>query len=65
MGQSGVAQDITERKQAEESLQQAEKKYRTIFENAVEAIHQTTVDGKYITANPATARILGYDSPKN
>ncbi|MBI5347967.1 MAG: PAS domain S-box protein, partial [Chloroflexi bacterium] len=57
--------DITERKQAEESLRQAEKKYRNIFENTVEAIHQTTLDGKYIIANPATARILGYDSPED
>ena len=57
-----LVRDITERKQAEEALKQVEYKYRNIFENATEAITQTTPDGKYLTANPATARILGYES---
>jgi PAS domain S-box-containing protein len=43
---------------------QAEEKYRSIFENAVEGIFQTTVDGGFLTANPAMARILGYESPE-
>lgn len=55
--------DITERKRSEEALRKAEQKYRDIFENAVEGIFQTTPNGRFITANPALARILGYDSP--
>ncbi len=55
--------DITERKQANQALRQAEEKYRSIFENAVEGIFQTTREGHYISANPALARIYGYDSP--
>src|ERR687896_701369 len=43
---------------------QAEEKYRSIFENAVEGIFQTTVDGQFLTANPAMARMLGYESPE-
>src|SRR5215204_1202836 len=43
---------------------QAEEKYRSIFENAVEGIFQTTVDGRFLTANPALARMLGYESPE-
>jgi PAS domain S-box-containing protein len=43
---------------------QAEEKYRSIFENAVEGILQTTVDGRFLTANPAMARMLGYESPE-
>src|SRR5918995_914129 len=43
---------------------QAEEKYRSIFENALEGIFQTTVDGRFITANPAMARMLGYESPE-
>ena len=43
---------------------QAEEKYRSIFENAVEGIFQTTVDGRFLTANPAMARMLGYGSPE-
>ncbi|OLT61972.1 adenylate/guanylate cyclase domain-containing protein [Moorena bouillonii] len=44
--------------------QEAEHKYRSIFENATEGIFQVTPEGQFITANPALARILGYQSPK-
>ena len=57
-----VGIDITERNQAEEALRVAEAKYRNIFENTVEGIFQTTLDGHYISANPALARIYGYSS---
>lgn len=46
-----------------EALRRAEQKYRSIFEHAVEGIFQTSPDGKYLSANPALARIYGYDSP--
>jgi adenylate cyclase len=55
--------DITERKEAEAALIQAEEKYRGIFENALEGIFQTTPDGHFISVNPALAQIYGYDSP--
>ncbi len=56
--------DITERKWTEEALLQSEKKYRSIFDNAIEGIFQTTPDGRYLTVNPALARMYGYDSPE-
>src|SRR5207248_11248840 len=59
-----LERNITERKRAAEALRRAERKYREIFENAGEGIFQTTPDGKFITANPALARILGFDSPE-
>ena len=37
--------------------------YRGMFENAIWGIFQTTPEGYYLTANPALARIYGYDSP--
>lgn len=58
-----VGIDITERNEAEAALRQAEAKYRNIFENTVEGIFQTTPDGRYLSANPALARIYGYASP--
>ncbi|MBD1923983.1 PAS domain S-box protein [Microcoleus sp. FACHB-831] len=64
VGILGSYEDITERKHAEEALRQAEQKYHSIFENAVEGIFQTTVDGYFLTANPMLARIYGYDSPE-
>ncbi|MBA3388082.1 MAG: PAS domain S-box protein, partial [Rubrobacter sp.] len=50
-------EDITDRMRAEEN-------YRSIFENAVEGIFQITPDGRFLTANPAMARMLGYESPE-
>lgn len=64
IGVAAVAVDITERKQAEKALQQAEERYRSIFENVTEGIFQTTPDGKFLSANPALARIYGYSSPE-
>ncbi|MBD0266501.1 MAG: response regulator, partial [Tolypothrix sp. Co-bin9] len=58
-----LQQEIQEKQRAEQSLQQAEAKYRSIFENATEGIYQATPDGRYITANPALAKIYGYNSP--
>ncbi|BAY32399.1 two-component sensor histidine kinase [Nostoc carneum NIES-2107] len=49
---------------AYQKLKVAEAKYRSIFENAVEGIFQSSIDGKYITANPALAKIYGYSSPE-
>src|SRR5438094_3291032 len=45
-------------------VRQAEENYRSIFENAVEGIFQSTLEGRFITVNPAMARILGYESPE-
>lgn len=60
----GIVQDITERKRSEESLAEAERRYRSIFENAIEGIFQSTPDAGYVTVNPALARMYGYDSPE-
>lgn len=43
-------------------LQKAEERYRGIFENAVQGMFLSTLDGRIIKANPAYAQILGYDS---
>ncbi|MBF2000609.1 MAG: PAS domain S-box protein [Synechococcales cyanobacterium M58_A2018_015] len=59
-----MVRDITDRKQAEEALRIAEENYRSIFENALEGIFQSTPDGRFINVNPALARIYGYDSPE-
>jgi|GEM_PF-1626599 len=52
-----IAQQLTE-------LSAAEEKYRSIFENAIEGMFQSTPDGKFLNVNPAMADILGYDSPQ-
>ncbi|TXT46336.1 MAG: signal transduction histidine kinase nitrogen specific NtrB [Limisphaerales bacterium] len=52
------------RMQSSEALAAVEAKYRTIVENAVEGIFQTTPEGRFLTVNTAMARMLGYGSPK-
>jgi two-component system, sensor histidine kinase and response regulator len=59
-----LAREIAERQRVEHELRQAETKYRSIFENAVEGIFQTTPDGRYLSVNPALARIYGYETPE-
>ncbi len=49
----------------DEKLKESEEKYRNIFENAVEGFYQTTPQGRFISANPAQARLFGYDSPQD
>jgi len=56
------AMEARERQRAEEGLRQAEAKYRSIFENAIVGIFQTTPDGEYLSVNPALIRIYGYSS---
>ncbi|MCJ7540270.1 MAG: sigma 54-interacting transcriptional regulator [Desulfobacterales bacterium] len=58
----GMGTDLSKLKKTEDELRKSEEKYRQIFENAVEGIFQTTPQGRFVSANPAMARILGYDS---
>jgi len=56
--------EIAERKLNEEALKESETKYRSIVENAIEGIFQTTLDGKCTMANAALVDLLGYASPE-
>ncbi len=56
------AVEARQRQRAEAALIQAEAKYRSIFENAILGIFQTTPDGEYLSVNPALIRIYGYSS---
>ena len=55
---------LIQRKQAEEARRLAEERYHSIVENAMEGIFQSTPDGGYLSANPALAKLYGYDSPE-
>lgn len=58
----GFLQNITPRKLSEIAAHNAEERYRSIFENALEGIYQTSPDGHYLNFNPALANIYGYES---
>ncbi len=61
-----LLQEHTKRERELEDLQSqlatSERMYRSIFENSVDGIYQTTIDGKIITGNPALVKILGFNS---
>ncbi|MBI4811604.1 MAG: PAS domain S-box protein [Ignavibacteriales bacterium] len=54
--------DITDRKQTEQALKDSEEKYRNIVTWAPVGIFQSTPDGKFLSANPRLAELLGYTS---
>jgi PAS domain S-box-containing protein len=56
--------EITEHRRTEEALRLSEEKYRSIFENAIEGIYQSTTKGRYLSVNPAFAEMFGYANPE-
>ncbi|MBK8783296.1 MAG: PAS domain S-box protein [Anaerolineales bacterium] len=60
-----IIHDITVRKQAEDVMRMGEVKYKAIFENAPIGIFQSTLEGRFQSANPFLAQIYGYDSPED
>jgi len=58
------ADERRQRRQADEALWESREKYRSIFENAVEGIFQSSPEGRFLSVNPAMARMLGFDSPE-
>jgi PAS domain S-box-containing protein len=60
----GVCHDVAELEETKKARYAAEEKYRQIFENAGEGIFQSTPQGYYLIANPALARMHGFDSPE-
>ena len=59
-GLLSIGQEITERKRAEEALQESRERYRTLFGNVPIGLYRTTGDGQIIDANPAMVEMLGY-----
>jgi|GEM_PF-347067 len=43
----------------------SEKKFKSIFNNSVEGIFQSSIDGRFITVNKALVEILGYDDEED
>ena len=61
-GLIGFAQDITERKKAEEALKESETKFRMYMENSPVAVFVSGSEGKYQYVNEAASRLLGYST---
>lgn len=56
----GFIEDVTEQVMRERQLADAELRYRSIFEDSVIGMFQTSIDGAYLAANRALARLYGY-----
>ena len=56
----GFVEDVTEHRRVREAMEDAELRYRHIFEHASEGIFQTTADGRYLAANQSLAELYGY-----
>jgi PAS domain S-box-containing protein len=59
-GAMGILRDITERKQAEESLKTSEERFRIIFEYAPDAYYLNDLRGDFIDGNIAAEKLTGY-----
>jgi two-component system cell cycle sensor histidine kinase/response regulator CckA len=57
-----VTHDITDRKRAEEELQESEAHFRSLVHDAPYGIYRVTLDGWLLEVNPALVRMLGYET---
>lgn len=55
-----LEEKIEKMQQVESALRESEAKYRNIFENAYDLIYMHDVNGRYISVNRATEKLLGY-----
>ena len=62
IGIVGLGREITERKLAEQALQESEERFRTLYENSTVGIYRTTPEGRILLANPTLVKILGFSS---
>lgn len=60
----GIIYDVTNRKLAEVASRETERRYQSLFDNALYGIFRTSIDGHYLDANPALARIYGFASAR-
>ncbi len=51
-----------ERKLAEKAIRASERRFRGLFENVLDGVYQVSADGRFISANPALVKMLGFDS---
>jgi diguanylate cyclase (GGDEF)-like protein/PAS domain S-box-containing protein len=63
VGTSAILHDNSESKELHCRLVEAERKYRAIFDGALEGMFQASFSGRIMTANAALARMLGYRTP--
>jgi PAS domain S-box-containing protein len=61
IGFRGVSRDITERKRAEQALQESEERFRALYDRSHDCVFVSDFEGKFIDANQAALTLLGYE----
>jgi PAS domain S-box-containing protein len=56
----GVSMDITERKQAEETLRRSEQDLRLLFEQTPDGVFISDAQGRFLDVNSAGVELMGY-----
>jgi len=56
----GFVRDVTEKKKAEATLEENRRRLQALFDKAIDAIVFIDANGRYVDANPAACRMLGY-----
>ena len=63
-GKIFILKNATEKVRMQKALEESEKKYKSIFENSIDGIYQSSLDGRYIDVNSSLVQILGYENKK-
>ncbi|MCF8033420.1 MAG: PAS domain S-box protein [Desulfarculaceae bacterium] len=61
IGNLGIMRDVTESKKAEEALRSSEQSYRELFDSVNDLVYTQDLQGRFLSLNPALARIMGYE----
>ncbi len=63
----GIVRDVAERKRAAEAVKESETQYRTLQANIPVGVFRSSAElgGNLISANPALAKMFGYDGPED
>jgi len=59
---TGTLRDVTVERAHQQALEQAERRYRELFQDSPAGLFRTSMDGQILEVNPILAQMLGYDS---
>jgi len=57
----GIVRDVTERRRAEQLLDEGRQRFRSLFDNNPDAVYFLDRDGRFVSANASTQEITGHD----